>query len=190
MTAPILSHLSVVQADSHRQKSILMQRNHGFQRFTGSLAMGILWATIGVCHAQTVIIHQNGTTTVVKGSGTVVVDSNGVVSVKRQTRCGKPLIDSNIISRHQITLNSDSQRRSYECDNSSVVINGNNDVLTLKGSCAEIVLNGNHDTVWVIGALRSVVQNGSGDVITWSKKFRRGTQIVDNGSNNSALYKP
>jgi hypothetical protein len=67
-----------------------------------------------------------------------------------------------------IVIGEDDRKQTIECKGSKVIVNGNNNTLTLRGTCGGLVVNGNKNTV-TVEQVPSIEANGNNNNVTWSR---------------------
>jgi len=86
----------------------------------------------------------------------------------------------------RISINGDSQTKPAACSKfNSVLVNGNADVITIKGPCRQIMVNGDNNEITADAAMEFVF-NGTGNTVTYSR-FPNGKRpsIVENQAGNT-----
>lgn len=81
-----------------------------------------------------------------------------------------------------IVVSASNQTRTYDCAGGNAVVNGGDNVLTLK-NCSKAVINGGDNQVDA-GTARAITVLGSGNRVTWTPVAGRGPKVVNLGGDN------
>jgi hypothetical protein len=118
--------------------------------------------------------------TVNSGGTTVAIDgSTGTVTV------GGPATAKASGGKAGVTVAESGLERAYDCAGGSAVIQGNDNMLTLR-NCPELVVHGNSNTLTLQGGVKLIRALGNANEITWSQGVDGGAPNVESlGSGNN-----
>jgi hypothetical protein len=157
--------------------------------------------------------HGGGRVVVRDSDGTVTADSSGRVAVtedhsgdsvrvdggkvviKEGGRHGEtvtitPGVSVRAGSGRQIVINQNGVERTIRCEGgTSIVVNGNEADLLLKGECAALVVNGNENRVKALGRIDSITVNGNENKVGWDAAANPSKPSISNLGSENRVYR-
>lgn len=121
-------------------------------------------------------------------TSTATVSSSGTVATTTTTSSSsKPASTTHAVKAgHELVINDNKQTQTYDCSDTDVILNGNDDDITLLGTCSTLTINGNRCHVAIKARIADVVVNGDNcDVKWWAEKNPEPPDVTDNGDDNS-----